>query len=130
MHPRARRMVREVGTAFAVLAIYVLTLLLPMHQAAGLQRDLAKLGYETVGGWSLCEDFASTSKGGDQPEPTAVKCPAAGIGKYEFAALLPPALTIAPPIVTDQIQRVQPVAPAPTSPPDHFGQSRAPPASV
>lgn len=123
-------MVREVGTAFAVLAIYVLTLLLPMHQAAGLQRDLAQIGYETVGAWSLCEDFASTSKGGDQPEPAAIKCPAAGIGKYEFAALLPPALTVAPPIVAGQIQRVQPVVPAPTSPPDHFGQSRAPPASV
>lgn len=130
MHPRARRMVREVGTAFAVLAIYVLTLLLPMHQAAGLQRDLAQLGYETVGAWSLCEDFASTSEGGDQPEPTAVKCPAAGIGKYEFAALLPPALTVAPPVVADPIRHDVAVVPALGSPPDHFGQSRAPPASV
>lgn len=130
MHPRARRMVREVGTAFAVLAIYVLTLLLPMHQAAGLQRDLAKLGYETVGAWSLCEDFTSTSKGGDQPEPTAVKCPAAGTGKYEFAALLPLALSIAPPVAAEPIHHDLSVPLVATSPPDHFGQSRAPPASV
>lgn len=130
MNPRARRMVREVGTAFAVLAVYVLTLLLPMHQAAGLQRELAALGYETIGAWSVCEDFVPTDKGGDQPEPAALKCPAAGIGKYEFAALLPPAITIAAPVVAEPIRHLLPATPALTSPPDHFGQPRAPPASV
>lgn len=122
-------MVREMGTAVAVLAIYLLTLLLPMHQAAGLQRELAGLGYETIGAWSICEDFAPAGDR-DQPEPTAVKCPATGIGKFEFAALLPPPLTIEPPVDVEPIRHQHLAALAPASPPDHFGQPRAPPASV
>lgn len=46
MHSRSHDSVREIGTALAVLSLYVLTLLLPLHQAAGLQNDLARLGFE------------------------------------------------------------------------------------
>ena len=41
---RSRHIAREMGTALAVLAVYVLVLLAPLHQAAGLQRDLSQLG--------------------------------------------------------------------------------------
>ena len=122
---RSRRIVREAGTAFAVLAIYVLTLLLPLHQAAGLQRDLSRLGFETIGSWSICAEL-SAQRDGD-PEPAAIKCPAAGIGKYQFAAVMPPAIQLDLPIAPVPFCREHAVFVAATSPPDHFGQSRAPP---
>lgn len=92
---RGRFIVREAGTALAVIAVYILVLLLPLHQAAGLQRDLSALGYETVGAWSICQQAAPDRN--DQA-PTAVKCPAAGATKHHLAAVIPPAILIREPI--------------------------------
>ena len=80
------------ATACAVLAIYLLTLLLPLHQAAGLQRDLSRIGFTTIG-WSICTPIAQDNSNGGTP--TAVKCPAAGVAKFEFAAIVPPAIALA-----------------------------------
>jgi hypothetical protein len=116
--------VREFGTALAVLAIYLLTLLLPLHQAAGLQRDLATLGFEPIDAWSICAPLAT---GTDQQQPTAVKCPAAGIAKQDFVAVLPPVLVLAPAAPITVGFGFEAVLAATGGPPDHFGQSRAPP---
>lgn len=78
-----RTLMKETAAAFAVLSIYVLTLLAPLHQAAATQRGFAELGYETIGAWSLC---ISNSEADNSTEtPTAVKCPVTGIGKKDLA---------------------------------------------
>ncbi|UYN99216.1 MAG: hypothetical protein KIT02_15025 [Devosia sp.] len=123
------RMMRETGAAFAVLAIYVLTLLLPLHQAAGLQRDLNAMGYSTLESWSVCQPLAQDEDG--QPvEATAVKCPATGVSKHQLAAIVPPAITIAPVSAADVLTPPEAQAPLAAIRPDHVGQSRAPPVSV
>ncbi len=129
MTKNARSIVREAGTALAVLAIYVLTLLLPMHQAAGTQRDLAGLGFETVGNWSICVEIAKSVEDGE-PAPAALKCPATGVGKYEFAAIVPVALPLPVPAVVGTLAELpEPLAPR-AGIYRHFGQSRAPPVTV
>lgn len=122
----ARTMTREIGTALAVLAIYVLTLLLPLHQAAAQQRDLAALGYSTFSTWSVCTQLAEDSKG-DPQQSAALTCPAIGIAKHQFAALVPPVLDLTPPATATPVHYPGINGrPAPT-PPDHVGQARAPP---
>lgn len=86
---RSRNHLRELGTAIAVLAIYLLVLLAPLHQAAGLQRDLAELGYSYQDSWSVCAALAQ-DQDGDQSRLT--KCAAAGIGKNEIIPVVPAAL--------------------------------------
>jgi hypothetical protein len=117
-----RRIAREIGAAFAVLAIYLLVLLAPLHQAAGLQRDLAKLGYDTVGALSVCVAIAE-----DDDTSAAVKCPAAGIGKAEFTGPVP-VQTLVPPAVSTAAAYAAPSAALTAPLPEHVGQSRAPPA--
>jgi len=129
MHPGLRSMIREVGTAIAVLSLYLLTVLLPLHQAAGLQNDLAQLGFETIGSWSICEDGGAAGKG-DQQAPTALKCPAAGIAKHEFAAILPVILGVVPPDSSGPFHASDPAGPEFIGRPAHIGQSRAPPAAA
>ena len=122
-------MLRETGIALAVLAIYVLTLLLPLHQAAGLQRDLNASGFSTLDSWSVCQSLAE-DENGEPREATALNCPATGVAKHAMAAMLPPALVFEPPTTADTIRFAQ--SPARLAPilPDHVGQSRAPPVLV
>ena len=125
---RSADMVRETGTALAVLALFILTLLLPMHQVAGLQRDLAQLGYEPAVTWSVCGEIHSD--GTPDKSPTAVKCPATGIGKYEFAGIMPDGAGIG---VVRQVTAVRYDGTAVVgfdSPRPHIGQPRAPPVTV
>ena len=83
MH-QPRSMTREIGTAFAVLAIYLLTVLAPLHHARASQLALQELGYSTLeSGWVLC----SAAETGDQDRDVLLaKCPAAGIGKPDVIA--------------------------------------------
>jgi hypothetical protein len=124
-----QKMGREAGVAFAVLAIYVLTLLMPLHQAAGLQRDLNALGYSTLDSWSVCQPLAQDEDGAPI-EASALKCPATGIAKQQLAVVLPPVLVFETPTTADIIGFAD--APAALKPnlPDHVGQSRAPPVPV
>jgi len=121
---RMRQLMRDAGTAFAVLALYLLVLLAPLHQAAGLQRDLAQIGYESNLSWSVC---ASLADHGDPSAPLLAKCPAAGIGKSDPLGPVPVA------VVTEVQRRALPVVydHAPLSlqscHADHPGQPRAPP---
>ena len=124
-----RHLLKEGGTAFAVLAIYLLTLLAPLHQAAGLQRDLAALGYQTIGEWTLC--VAPADAGSSSDMPTGAKCPATGIGKFELAVVVPTAPGFEPTPTSLPTFWQVPVGPLPArNLPPHIGQSRAPPVSV
>lgn len=124
----SRSMTREIGTAFAVLAIYLLTILAPLHQARASQLAFEQLGYSTLQtGWVLCSSADAT---GDDRDVTVAKCPAAGIGKNDLAepsldvlALTPDraTLAVAPPTVDIAF------TPAASVPPSG---SRAPPALV
>lgn len=75
---QGRQAIAETGRALALLGLYILLLLAPLHQAAGLQRDLATLGYETAGAWSICAPLAEQGDG--DTAPLIVKCPAQGLG--------------------------------------------------
>ncbi len=126
---RRRSMTREFGTALAVLAIYVLTLLLPLHQAAGLQRDLDRLGFETLTAWSVCAPLVQ-DEDGNPKTATVVKCPATGFGKQDFAAVAPAPVQIAVPTLASGIAWPDLQLAFKPSIPEHFGQSRAPPVAV
>ena len=124
----ARSIGREIGTALAVLAIYLLTVLAPLHQARAGQLAFEELGYATIqSSWVLCTP--SGAQGGDSQAPVA-KCPAAGVAKSEFVlpllAVLPVALDLAalaaPLLVTTPAHLPRAVAP-PAGP-------RAPPIAV
>ena len=97
----SRRFSKEIGTAFAVLALYLLTILTPLHQARATQLDLAALGYQTIEtGWVLCSAETDRSEG----KSLVTKCPAAGIGKQDLVA---PTLAV---IAVDVPAVVRPVA--------------------
>lgn len=122
---RSRGILRETGSAIAVLAIYLLVLLAPLHQAAGLQRDLNALGYVSLDTASVCATLAKDDSGLD-----AAKCAAAGIGKNQLAAIDLAVIAVKP---------VQPASNV-SYPPEtlslhsiidhHPGRPRAPPAQV
>jgi hypothetical protein len=84
MTEQHRGMFRDAGAALAVLAIYVLTLLAPLHQAADLQRDLGSL-------WSLCTGLGPA---GESDRPSVAKCPAMGVAKQDMLAVLPSTLAV------------------------------------
>jgi len=127
MH-RTRTIGREIGTALAVLAIYLLTVLAPLHHARASQLSFATLGYAIdQTGWALC---APVSTGDQDPERAVSKCPAAGIGKQDLLAPGPVALAIrldvraiAAPLLRAQLHH----APRPVAPP---AGPRAPPRLV
>lgn len=125
---RSRSIAREVSSAVAVLAIYVLVLLAPWHQAAGLQHELAELGYSSSSTWSICA-AASPNDGGDDTS-AKVTCPAAGIGKQEFVATEPGSVELD--IFRVAVGASYPDRPAPRQPTiaPHIGQARAPPVTV
>src|SRR5690606_26974075 len=85
MRVGAHSIARDVGTAVAVLAMYLLMLLAPWHQAAALQHDLAALGYASAATIDICTGLASDGDDGN----TGFRCPMAGIGKFEFAGIEP-----------------------------------------
>ncbi|SEP69264.1 hypothetical protein SAMN05428969_0488 [Devosia sp. YR412] len=127
MHTR-RSITREIGTALAVLAIYLLTLLAPLHQARASQLVFEELGYTTTTtGWVLCTPQGAT---GDDSDISIAKCPAAGIGKQD---LILPSLTVLPAgldiiaVAATLPPVTQAFLPAQTAPPSG---PRAPPAAV
>lgn len=129
MQPDRRRIGRDMGYAIAALAIYLLTLMLPLHQAAGLQRDLDRLGFANLGAVSVCSPGLADPDG-DPDTPNALKCAAAGIGKHDVAAVLPPALSLTPPRVAVSLAYLPAYkGPLPRRAP-HYAQARAPPVAV
>lgn len=128
MAQNQRRLMRETGMALAVLALYLLTLLLPLHQASGLQRDLNAIGYSTLSAWSLCGDMSETGDG--EPLPAALTCPAMSIAKQSLVPVLPPALHIAAATRSDTPHPEADFGASGPSLPPHIGQSRAPPVTA
>lgn len=129
MADRADITIKELGTVLAVLALYVLVLLTPLHQAAGLQRDLSAMGFETLASWSACQSLAEDETGDPLAAP-AVKCPAASLGKTGLATGVPPVLLIETPGRSEIVLYADAGDSHPLRLPDHFGQSRAPPVAV
>lgn len=121
-----RSIVKEVGTALAVLAMYSLMLLAPWHQASALQHDLAELGYATVGVVDICGPIAD---GGDE-RPDELKCHIAGIGKFDLWLMVPTSSGL-PPLPNAQtiVYAFDDVSSRPSITP-HIGQARAPPVTV
>lgn len=80
-----RSVTREIGTAFAVLAIYLLTILAPLHHARASQLAFQDLGYTALeSGWVLC---TAADDGSRQDRDIHVaKCPATGAGKPDILA--------------------------------------------
>ena len=76
---RTRTIGREIGTALAVLALYLLTVLAPLHEARASQLVFEQLGYTTLQtGWVLCSSTQSSTSDHDSP---VSKCPLSGVGK-------------------------------------------------
>lgn len=84
---------RELGLALAVLALWMLSLLAPLHLASGLLRERALAGFDISGAWSICVSLAQDEDG--KARPPAV-CPAHGIGKNDVAPPPPPVMLPAP----------------------------------
>lgn len=84
MSSNARMISREIGMALVVLAIWLLSLLVPMHQVSRLIGDLAEAGVVTVTDWSLCVSLDLEGEESDGPQTL---CPAQGIGKNDLAVL-------------------------------------------
>ncbi len=126
MPNRMRQIASEVGAAVAVLALYMLVLLAPLHQSAGLQRELARLGFESSVSWSVCTSVADPGRG-DSETPTAAKCPLTGVGKSQFAAILPPMAQ--PPMLrsAEPVRHEARIQSGQLTPIEHPGQPRAPP---
>lgn len=127
MYFRGRTRLREMGAAFALLAMYILVLLAPLHQAAGLQRDLNVLGFTALDTWSICTPLAQTDDGDRQ---AVGKCAAAGIGKNNLALPVPASVHVG--MVRLAVAADFPVAldVASVKSDARPGQPRAPPVSV
>lgn len=123
---RMRQIAGELGAATAVLALYLLVLLAPLHQAAGMQRELALLGFESSVSWSVCTSVAEAGRG-DRETPTAAKCPLAGIGKSQFAAVLPPVAQAPLPRADEPVRYAADARVRLWRPMEHPGQPRGPP---
>jgi hypothetical protein len=126
MH-QTRTMSREIGTALAVLAIYLLTVLAPMHHARASQLAFEELGFATTeASWVLCTPSGAD---GQDNDVLVAKCPAAGIGKTD---LVLPVLD-AMPVRHDIALAAQRSTPLPAFLPRSVAPSggpRAPPVSV
>jgi len=122
---RSRLIAGEMGAALAVLAVYVLVLLAPLHQAAGLQGDLARLGYESHLSWSVCTSVAQDE---GETEVPASKCPLSGPGKFKLIHLPTDAEALAPGPSLLSIVRPWQFDRAEGLHGGHPGQPRAPPA--
>ncbi|WP_196259066.1 hypothetical protein [Pelagibacterium limicola] len=127
MNHSTRSVLREIGAAVAVLSIYVLTLLMPLHQAAATQRGFAELGYETIAGWSVCTVAKGAEK--DSDTPAAVNCPVTGVTKYDLAPHVDPAT----PLIVPAMEAIRYGALAlghPKGTRHSDGHPRAPPVAV
>lgn len=127
MQQRAGMIAREIGAAIAVLSLYILVLLAPLHQSAGLQRDLDALGYSSLDFWSICQPL--TVDGTEDPIEVA-KCPVAGVGKYEVALATPPSIDIPTPDLATVISYPVAASGRHLMRPPYVGQARAPPVTV
>ena len=113
-----RSMSREFGTALAVLAMYLFTLLAHLHEARASQLAFEQLGYTTLQtGWVLCSSAPTSDTGG---KIAVSKCPVTGAGK-------PAAVAPGPVAMSPHLRPVMLVAPRPLTPHRHAPTPIAPP---
>ena len=72
----SRILLREIGCACAVLAIWLMSLLAPMHLVSRMAADLRLEGYQTASDWSLCIPTGQTD---DSGQPITL-CPGKTVG--------------------------------------------------
>lgn len=123
---RSRNIARELGTALTVATIYMLVLLAPLHQAAGLQRDLAQLGFTNLETWSVCQALAQR----DSQPATALKCAVTGIGKNKIAPPATVATSNAIIRTADAVLYFEAAETTTATPWRNQGQPRGPPVTV
>lgn len=124
---RMQSIARECAMAIAAVALYALLLLTPLHQAAGLQRDLDAIGYSSLDLWSVC--VPNTRDDGQRPVEAA-KCPAVGIGKQDLALAAPPVVHLPPVRVAEAVVHLPQVPAKWLHSVNHPAQARAPPETV
>lgn len=118
---------KEVGTAFAVLAMYLLLILAPWHQASALQHELSGLGYASLAAVDIC---GATDAAGDEQGSSELKCHVAGIGKFDALVFEPGSIVLRPrPAAQPVVYGFDAQASRPSISP-HVGQARAPPVTV
>lgn len=122
-----RIFLRETGMGLAMLAIWLLSLLAPLHQTSGLLRDMALAGHDISDAWSICITLSQDEDG--ESRVTSV-CPAHAIGKTGVATPPPPVLLAGAlptlrgaDLPTEVVRADRPHDCAP-------GQPRAPPATI
>lgn len=81
----SKTILNETGKALAVLALWMLLLLAPLHQTSVLLHEMAKAGHDISGEWSICTTLAQRKDGKIGTVPV---CPAHGIGKADLWVLL------------------------------------------
>lgn len=120
-----RTVTRELGMALAVLALWMMSLLVPLHQTSGLLREMARRGVDISDAWSICVTLAQDEDG---HSPANATCPAQGIGKNDIGMPPPPVQLVGH--VADFHDIRFPVDTARHHRPPTFqpGQPRAPPA--
>ncbi len=125
--PNLGSYIRETGLALAILALWMLALLAPLHQSSGLLRVMAEAGHAVPAGWSVCATLDAKEGGKDHVIPV---CPAQGIGKSALGLPPPPSL----PGAILPLPRAAEFASAVARPhrAQNFtpGQPRAPPAQI
>jgi hypothetical protein len=121
-----RSIAREIGTALAVLAVYLLMLMAPLHQARASQLAFDAIGYANLNpDWSICSMLPD---GAPDPGAPPAECPLAGLAKqaltppFVFAPFVPYPLPLPSPIPGDA-EYLHPVSTPPTG-------SRGPPVPV
>lgn len=122
--------IREAGAAFSMLALWMLCLLGPLHQTAGLLHEWQAIseanGQEIPASWAFCVPENSDATEADR---ALASCPVKGVGKYDLG--LAGSMGQGADLVWVPKARVQPIGWA------HAGlacgvscQARAPPAWV
>lgn len=115
-----RVVTREIGLASAVLAIWLLSLLAPMHLVSRMATQLRLAGYDLPGDWSLCLPSGQVDDDGRPITLCPGKTACGGVlpGGVRFADLIAVSAAAAFPVLTSQIQAarilkgaVQPRAP-------------------
>lgn len=88
---------KELGLALTVLALWMLSLLVPLHQTSGMLRELARAGYDISDAWTVCVTLAQDESRPDQPPSI---CPAQLVSKAGLVGVdivrLPGLRSIAP----------------------------------
>lgn len=123
-HRISTAILRETGLAIAMFAVWMLALLAPLHQTAGLLHAMARAGHVLPAGWSICVTLAQDEDGPQAPVPV---CPAQALAKSGVA--LPPLPVAVPGPALRAPERLAVLHPALTPPqaPRLPGQPRAPP---